>query len=408
VDGAADRAVAFVDVRLFDGRAVHARTNVVVERGVIAALGAHAAVPEGAEIVDGQGRTLLPGLIDAHTHVRPPAALRQALAFGVTTELEMAGDPAEARRIRERQRAGLDPEHADLRSAGDPVTAPGGHGTEYGRAIPTVTSHEELPSWVDARIVEGSDYIKVIFDAGTPGYLEWPVISKATLAAAITAAHARGRLAVVHVTSEADALSAIEDGADGLAHVPFAGIRGDRLLVLLRERNAFVISTLAVFYAICDPAHGDALADDARIARLLDRESEAELRRGFPMPDAARRPSCTSAHEAASKLVQAGVSVLAGTDATNPGTVHGASLHDELALLVGAGMSPIQALRAATALPAERFDLRHRGVIAPGRRADLLLVDGDPTHDIESTRAIVGVWKAGRRFDHARYLDPRP
>jgi imidazolonepropionase-like amidohydrolase len=364
-------------------------------------------VPDGAAIVDGDGRTLLPGLIDAHTHVRPLHALRQALAFGVTTELEMAGDPVEAWRIRERQRAGLDPDLADVRSAGDPVTAPGGHGTEYGRAVPTVSSPAELPSWVNARIAEGSDYIKIILDAGTPGYVEWPVISNATLRAAIAAAHARERLAIVHVTAENDAIAAVEAGADGLAHVPFAGIRGDRLPALLRERNAFVISTLAVFYAICDPHHGDALADDPRIARLLTVESEAELRRGFPLPGGAR-PDCSHGREAARQLVRAGVTVLVGTDATNPGTVHGASVHGELASLVAAGMSPIQALRAATSLPAERFHLEDRGVIAVGRRADLLLVDGDPTRDVTTTRAIAGVWKAGHRFDPDRYPGRQP
>lgn len=395
--------VVFADVRLFDGSTVTERTDVVVRDGRITAVGSDAPRPEGAAIVDGRGRTLLPGLIDAHTHARPPEVLRQSLAFGVTTELEMAGDPAEARRLRERQRAGLDRDLSDLRSAGDPVTAPGGHGTEYGRDIPTVKAPEELPSWVDARIAEGSDYVKIIFDAGTPGYHEWPVISKGTLRAAIAAAHERKRLAVVHSTSEADALAAIEAGADGLAHVPFAGIRGDRLPALLRERNAFVISTLAVFNAICDPAYGAALSGDPRIARLLTAEAEAELRRGFRMPGGAR-PDCAPAREALRTLVDAGVDVLMGTDATNPGTPHGASAHGELAALVAAGMTPLQALRAATALPAERFALDDRGAIAAGKRADLLLVDGDPTRDVTATRAIVGVWKAGHRFDHARYL----
>ena len=215
------RPVAFVDVRLFDGHSVTARTNVVIHNGVIEAIGPRASVPEGATIVKGDGRTLLPGLIDAHTHVSSPEVLGQALAFGVTTELEMAGDPNQARRLRKRQAEGLDRQLSDLRSAGNPVTAPGGHGTEYGRVIPTVASPEELPGFVDVRIAEGSDYIKIMFDDGTPGYFEFPVISKATLTAAIAAAHRRKLLAMVHITSETDALAAVEAGADGLAHIPF-------------------------------------------------------------------------------------------------------------------------------------------------------------------------------------------
>jgi hypothetical protein len=98
-------------------------------------------------------------------------------------------------------------------------------------------------------------------------------------------------------------------------------------------------------------------------------------------------------------LHAAGISVLAGTDAGNPGTAHGASLHGELALLVRAGLSPEQALRAATAAPAEAFGLGDRGRIAVGQRADLVLVDGDPLADISATRNIVRIWKNGVAVD---------
>jgi imidazolonepropionase-like amidohydrolase len=107
------------------------------------------------------------------------------------------------------------------------------------------------------------------------------------------------------------------------------------------------------------------------------------------------RSTVTAFHEA-------GVTILAGTDA-NQGTVspaqvlHGKALHDELELLVAAGLTPAEALRSATVVPAEFFGLTDRGVITAGRRADLLLIDGDPTQDIAATRAIRGVWAAGVR-----------
>ncbi len=103
--------------------------------------------------------------------------------------------------------------------------------------------------------------------------------------------------------------------------------------------------------------------------------------------------------DAVRKLHAAGVPILAGTDAINPGTAHGASLHRELELLVAAGLSPSQALAAATSLAADRFGLADRGRIAPGLRADLLLVTGDPCTEIKATRAIVGVWKQGQSID---------
>jgi imidazolonepropionase-like amidohydrolase len=97
---------------------------------------------------------------------------------------------------------------------------------------------------------------------------------------------------------------------------------------------------------------------------------------------------------------KAGVPVLAGTDANSeklsPFNVqHGESLHHELELLVEAGLSNLDALRAATSLPAQYFDLKDRGVIEPGRRADLILIAGNPLEDIKATRLLKRIWCAG-------------
>ena len=98
--------------------------------------------------------------------------------------------------------------------------------------------------------------------------------------------------------------------------------------------------------------------------------------------------------------------ILAGTDAPNPGTAHGVALHRELALLVRAGLTPTEALTAATAGPARAFGLDDRGRIAPGLRADLLLVDGDPTRDITATRQIAAIWKGGVPVERPRQEKP--
>jgi hypothetical protein len=106
---------------------------------------------------------------------------------------------------------------------------------------------------------------------------------------------------------------------------------------------------------------------------------------------------------AVKQLVAAHADILAGTDALNPMVAHGVSLHRELELLVRAGLTPLQALAAATSIPAARFGLADRGRIEPGRRADLVLVDGDPSVDIRRTRAIVEVWKRGVVVDRAAW-----
>jgi hypothetical protein len=97
--------------------------------------------------------------------------------------------------------------------------------------------------------------------------------------------------------------------------------------------------------------------------------------------------------------------MMAGTDAINPGTAHGASIHRELELLVAAGLSPTESLAAATSVPASIFRLSDRGRITPGLRADLVLVDSDPTSDIKATRKIVGVWKQGHAIDREAYRE---
>ena len=104
-------------------------------------------------------------------------------------------------------------------------------------------------------------------------------------------------------------------------------------------------------------------------------------------------------------LAAAHVPILAGTDLGNPGTAAGASLHGELEYLVEAGLTPVQALIAATSAPADSFRLTDRGRIAPGLRADLLLVDGDPSTDVLATRNILAIWKGGVMYDRQAWRD---
>jgi hypothetical protein len=113
--------------------------------------------------------------------------------------------------------------------------------------------------------------------------------------------------------------------------------------------------------------------------------------------------SYASAEATVRQLVTAGVPILAGSDAPNPGTAHGSALHRELELLVAAGLTPVQALTAATSTPAKAFRIDDRGRIAKGMRADLLLVNGDPTRDITATRDIAGIWKGGVPVDRGAY-----
>ncbi len=384
--------LAFRDVRVFDGSRVLTGATVIVRDGKIAAVGADVAIPAGAAVIEGAGHTLLPGLIDSHTHVIEPTALKQALVFGVTTEVDMFSWHRMIAQVKKLQAAGGNPDMADVFSACTLVTAPGGHGTEYGLDIPTIGGPEEAQAFVDDRIAEGSDFIKIIYGGR-------PSINRATLKAVVDAAHKRGKMAVAHIGTFRGAREAIEAGVDGLAHLFVDRAPEPGFGRFVAEHKAFVIPTLTVLESCaCGSPGGASLVQDSRLAPYLTPTDIKSLKLAFPP-----QRSLSPAQEAVRRLKAAGVPILAGTDAPNPGTAHGASIHRELELLVQAGLTPTEALASATSVPAKAFGLDDRGRIAPGLRADLLLVKGDPTTDIKAARDIAGIWKCGVRLDRAAY-----
>ena len=232
------------NVRVFDGEKTIANANVVVRDGKIEAIGG--AVPSGLTAIDGTGRTLMPGLIDAHTHVFGDA-LARALEFGVTTELDMFTDHSLAKTMRaEQARPGGAPGRADMLSAGTLITAPGGHGTEYGMRIPTLESPKDAKAFVDARIAEGSDYIKIVYDNGASYGLKIPTIDRATLEASVSAARSAGKLAVVHIGSHDAANDAIAAGASGLIHLFADRAPEPDFAARVKASGAFVTPTLSV------------------------------------------------------------------------------------------------------------------------------------------------------------------
>src|SRR5215467_14314567 len=387
--------LVFRQIRIFDGVSVLPADTVIVQEGTIAAIGSDLAFPPDALVIDGMGRTLMPSLIDAHTHTFDLAGLQQALIFGVTTEFDMFTDWHQAQEIKALQKRGEGQDLADLRSSGTLVTAPGGHGTEYGLPIPTITEPTEAQAFIDARIEEGSDYIKIVYDdcsyaTGQP----WPTLSKETLAAVVEAAHRRGKLAIVHVLRLRDAYDAIEADADGLAHLFVDQLPDSVFHQSVAASHVFVIPTLSILEYVCGRPDATSLMQHSHLSSYFSLADRTRLQRRF----AYHFGSFTVAEEAVRQLRALGVPILAGTDAPL-GTIHGASLHRELELLVKAGLTPMEALAAATSVPARVFGLPDRGRIAEGLRADLVVVEGDPTSNILATRDISAIWKQGKEID---------
>jgi imidazolonepropionase-like amidohydrolase len=288
---------------------------------------------------------------------------------------------------------------ADLRIAGIGATAPGGWPTSP-TPYPTVSTPVEAAAFVQMRLSEGSDFIKIFYDDLSRFGNPRPTISEDTLRALIEAATAHGTISVVHVATEAQARAAVGAGGSGLAHVFIGDTVSADFGEFAASHGAFVIPTLSVLR--CRLVEVPRSATDERLAPFLPPEArrlEASRQRSV----AQGRMPCAALQSTLKQLIAAKVPILAGSDEPLPGSTYGASLHGELSMLVENGLTPLQALIAATSAPADAFRLVDRGRIRPGRRADLMLVEGDPSRDILATRNIVAVWKRGEQATRQRY-----
>ena len=380
---------AVVDVTVFDGEEFRPHRDVRVEDGRIRAVGQRLRLPDDLPRVDGRGHTLLPGLIDAHTHTYG-MVLNDSLRFGVTTVFDQFTQPSLAAAKRPARESLARTDEADLFSAGNLATAPGGHGTQFGVPVETLTSPEEAPDFVAARKEEGADWIKIVWEDGSTFGADIPTLDRETIAAAIEAAHAEELLAVIHVSTLEHSLAALDMGIDGLVHVWGDEVISEADAARFAEAGVFVIPTLSVRLAAAGDSMGPGLLAETRPEDVSGMQRET-LAQTFP-----RRVGTSEASvESVRRLHAAGVRILAGTDAPNPGTGFGISMHGELRLLRRAGLSVAEALAAATGNPADAFGVTDRGRLERGRIADLLLVAGDLESDLTRSAAIAGVWKDG-------------
>src|SRR5213083_163595 len=409
----APRSVVLRNVRVFDApRATLADglRDVLVRDGRIDAVGPPGLPARDVPEIDGRGGTLLPGLVDVHTHtgsspyppwrvVFPDVAdnLAAFLYAGVTTVLDLGNLTPGVFRERARIASGahLGPR---LYAAGPIFTAPGGHPAEVlrawlpwylrgyvvARATREVATPDEARRAVAALLPERPDVLKLAIDAGAS---DVPRLAPETIAAIAAAGHAARVRSIAHIGSSAEAVDAVRAGVDALAHAPWRDELTDEAVAIIAGAHVPVVVTLAIWDLAGAPRTG--ASDFLPIEREVARPAViAALLAPPPPPDgatAAFQHAAAAAHDArrrnVAKLRAAGVPVLAGSDACNAGDFPGAGLHLELAKLVEAGLTPGEALRAATwenarFLAGESADF---GEIAVGKRADLVLVAGDPT-----------------------------
>jgi imidazolonepropionase-like amidohydrolase len=391
---------AVTNVRVFDGTRVIPDATVVVRNGRIRAVGRHVHVPDNLPAIDGTGKTLMPGIIDSHGHARDRYFLERAAQFGITTLMDMwSVNPFATDMVREQRRGQAD-DRADFFSAINPATVEEGYPYNFTPdeiETPTLDSPEEAEEFVRQRLAEGSNHLKIFLEDGAIIGVDLPVLGRPTVRALTRAMHRRGKLAVAHVTIQSFGRQAIEDGVDGLVHMFPDTPVADSLLRLARARGIFVVGTVAVEESFITTAGGAALVADPELAPYLTPDEIAFLLSPGP-PNLLTLDNLQILKDNVGRFHDAGIPVLTGSDSPT----HGPTLHRDLELLVQSGLTPRQALVGATSAAARVYGLHDRGRIAPGLRADLLLVEGDPTVDIKATRALRKIWKGG--VDVARPL----
>jgi imidazolonepropionase-like amidohydrolase len=378
------------NVRMFDGAAVIPIATVVIRCTKIFEIkvGDEAAVKEGSIVIDGMGRTLLPGLIDTHTHTWSVPMLERPLDFGVTTVMGMGStNRTFAGEMKAERAKGPVRDRADLFAAALWVTAPGSHGTQWAQ-VPTLVEPEDAADFVQARLDEGADYIKLIYDNFKMFDADIPTLKKETMEAVISAAHDRGVRAVVHSRDVAAWSDVVNAGVDGIVHLPVDQVPDAALIAKIKARGIWVGANFSLIRPV-----GQALINDPKIGSMLTKPEKESLRKFRALH---REGGDQVALDTVIALHAAGVTVLPGSDTPNGGTTAGATMHADLEMMVETGYSPAEALSAATALAAAAFGLEDRGRIAEGLQADLLLVEGRPDEQITDTRNIFAVIKAGK------------
>lgn len=440
------RDLVIRNARLFDGTGAPTRDglSILVREGRIAAIAPDISAPD-LPVLDVQGSTVIPGLMNMHVHFHfaPGQAQRgdsqemlrelnrkhlpAYLASGVTTVLDAATHISVAGEIRKLLDEGVP--GPTVLTLGPAFTSPGGYAETDYRGVATVDEVEER---LDVAESLGAVGIKVMVEQGlTPLGSSWPIHSAEILDAIVSGAKRRNLPIYVHATSEDEYRIAADMGAHAIMHAPLSFLRGgklsDSLIEALSEAGTYVVTTLSLMDAATTGNHPERLNDPlvqltvpaTEMATARDPEADRFAARsaiGYGPQWIPRSligviarlvwsermilATLRRTQDMIRDLHEAGVPIVVGTD--TPGTpyfqynFHGPTILREIELVAAAGLSPEEALAAATRIPAEMVGLCDElGTVEIGKKADMLILEGDPLEDLGALRSIRWTIKDG-------------
>ena len=424
--------IVFTGARIIDGTGGVPLENatLTIRGGRIVSVGsAPGAVPAGARLIDVRGQTIIPGLISAHSHLglvkgastasadnytRENVArqLAQYEGYGITAVMSLGVNRDVLYDWRDEQRAGKLP-GADIFTADRGLGVTGGTPPfpVPGDQVYRPQTPEQARADVREMAARHPDLLKLWVDDvfGTLPKMAPDVFAAAIAEAhAVTdEAHAHGLRVAAHMFYLSDAKALVEAGVDVLAHSVRDRAVDTAFIATLKSHHTAYIPTLALdesqfIYAEhpdwMDAPFFTAAVDPGLLASWLSPEYAAKLRASPTTPK--NRAAFETAMKNVKTLHDAGVFVAMGTDSgAMPTRIAGFGEHRELQLLVRAGLSPMQAIVCATAHSAAVIgQTDERGTLAPGKRADFLVLEANPLDDIRNTMRLAAVWHGGKQI----------